>query len=285
MTAAYLPDPDCETLEYQNPAGDRVTMVMRAGVAGRMMPPVGTTTLPVPSRNGSRWLGSAHLERIVTVPTVFPGTVTDRAELRRWAAVLDPTKGEGTLSVIQGANAGRYLRCTYEAGLEELAEERPDLNLGALLFRAAWPYWLENLEHSVTVAQGSTITHWFPFLPLVLGASDAFAVFTVTVTGDVPSWPVVTVTGPGQDVTAQNLTTGLSWTVTGSVPDGSVLTVDTRPGFKAVTQDGVNAFPRLAPGSSLWPLVPGPNRVQLSMALTSLASSAAFAWRNQWLAA
>jgi len=249
------------------------------------MPPVATTTLPVPGRNGSRWLGSRHLERIVTIPTVMPGTFTDRAELRRWAHVLDPTRGEGTLTIVDGAYAGRFLRCSYDSGLDELAEERPDFNLGVLLFRAAWPYWLENLESSVTVRQGSTVTTWFPFLPLVLGASDAFATFTVTITGDVPSWPVVTVLGPGQDVTAQNLTTGQTWTVSGALAAGSTLVVDTRPGYKLVTIDATNAYPRLTPGSALWPLQPGPNRVQVSMALTDPTSVATFAWRNQWLAA
>jgi len=279
------PEPGCETVEYRAPDGDTVRFRMRAGAAGRMMPPVLTTSIPVPGRNGSRYLGSRHLERIVTIPTVMPGTNDDRAELRRWANVLDPVPGEGTLTIVDGANAGRYLRCVYDSGLDELEELRPDFNVGTLLFRAAWPYWLENLESTVTVAQGSTVTHWFPFLPLILGASDAFAVFTVTVTGDVPAWPVVTVLGPGTDVTVQNLTTGLSWTVSGALAAGSTLVVDTRPGIKTVMIDGSNGYPRLTPTSSLWPLEPGPNRVQVSMALTDPTALVTFAYRNQWLAA
>jgi hypothetical protein len=282
---AYTPWPGCETVEYRNPAGETLRCIMRAGAAGRMMPPIQTTTVPVPGRNGSRWLGARHLERIVTIPTVMPGTITDRAELRRWAHVLDPTLGEGTLTVVDGPHAGRFLRCCYDAGLDELAEELPHLNLGTLLFRAAWPYWLEGIESSVTVQQGATTTHWFPFLPLILGASDAFAVFTITITGDVPSWPVVTVLGPGTDVTVQNLTTGLSWTVSGALAAGSTLEVDTRPGVKTVQIDGLNAYPRLTPTSSLWPLEPGPNRVQVSMALTDVNARVTLAYRNQWLAA
>ena len=38
---------------------------------------------------------------------------------------------------------------------------------------------------------------WFPFLPLVFGASDAFSLFTVDNSGDVDAWPVITVYGPG----------------------------------------------------------------------------------------
>lgn len=283
--APWTPWPGCETVEYRNPAGDAVRFLMLAGATGRIMPPVKLTTLPVPAMNGSRYLGAAHLERMVAIPVAVPGSITSRDELRRWAQVLDPTKGQGTLTVVEGANAGRVLTCAYDAGLDELEETFPDVNLGTILFRAAWPYWADGVESSVEVRQGSTLTTWFPFLPLVLGASDAFASFTITNTGDVRAWPVVTVLGPGQVVTAENLTTGLSWTVTGSIAAGSTLVVDTRPGSKRVTIDGVNSFPRLTADSALWPLEPGPNRVSLSMAFTSAASLASFAWRNLWLSA
>jgi len=281
----WEPIPGCETLEWRSPLGETVRFRMLAGAAGRLMPPIQSTTLAVPATNGSRYLGSAHLERLVTVPLPVPGSLTDRSELRRWAAALDPTKGEGTLTVADGTSAGRFLRCVYDAGLDELEEEHPDFNTGALIFRAAWPYWLDGAEQSVSVTQGTTLTKWFPFLPLVLGASDAFASFVVTNGGDVPAWPVVTVTGPGTDVTVQNLTTGASWTVSGALAAGSKLIVDTRPSFKAVTVDGTNAFGRLTPTSQLWALAPGANRVQVSIALTSAASLAAFTWRNAWLSA
>jgi hypothetical protein len=275
----------CETVEYRSIAGETVRFNMLVGAVGRLMPPVKVTTLPVPAGVGSRLLGATHLERPVSIPVAFPGPITDRTELRRWARVLDPAPGEGTLTVVNGPSPGRFLRCSYEAGLEELAEEFPNLNVGHLLFRAVWPYWLDTTEQSVSVAQGTAMQTWFPFLPLILGASDAFAVFTVTITGDVPAWPVVTVLGPGQDVTVQNLTTALSWTVSGSLAAGSTLVVDTRPGVKTVSIDGANGYPRLTPASSLWPLMPGPNKVQVSMALTDPTALVTFAYRNQWLAA
>jgi hypothetical protein len=275
----------CETMEYRNPAGEIVRFLMLAGAAGRLMPPVKLTTLPVPLMNGSRFLGAAHLESIVSVPVAFPGTLTDRAELRRWARVLDPTKGEGTLAVVGGPSAGRQLRCCYDAGLDELEETFGATNLGTLLFRAAWPYWQAATEQQITVQQGSVVVRWFPFLPLVLGASDAFGTASVTNVGDVPAWPVFTVTGPGSEVRAENMTTGQAWQVTGALAAGQQLVVDTRPGAKLVTIDGANAFPRLAAGSSLWPLLPGLNQVQIAIALTSTATIATMAWRDAWLSA
>ena len=287
MSAAHPwdPWPGCETMAFRNPAGETVTFLMLAGTKARMMPPVHVTTMAVPAGNGSRFLGAAHLERIVAVPVAVPGSITDRDELRRWARVLDPTKGEGQLSVVSGPSAGRLLTCCYDAGLDELEETFPNVNLATLLFRAAWPYWQEGMEQSVVITPGSAVRTWFPFLPLILGASDAFGVFNVTNDGDVPAWPVVTATGPGQDLTVQNLTTGQAWTVAGAIAAGSVVIVDTRPGRKTATLDGTNVFSRLTPTSELWPLAPGLNQVQVSFALTSAASSVAFSWRRQWLAA
>jgi len=281
----YAPWPDCETVQFRNPDGEVATFLMRSGSTGRMMPPVKNTMLPLPGADGSRLLGSALLERPVVIPVVFPGAVTDRAELRRWARVLDPTRGEGTLTVVQGENAGRSLPCVYEAGLEDLQEDLPDFNLGHLVFRAARPFWQDAIEQAVVAEQGSSVTTWFPFLPIALGASDAFASFVVTITGDAESWPIFTVIGPGTDVTAQNLTTGKSWSVPGTLAAGSTLVVDTRPGEKSVTKDGANAFASLAAGSKLWSLPRGANRVQLSMATTTVASSVRIAWRNSWLSA
>ncbi|HEV8163153.1 MAG TPA: hypothetical protein VGR74_01660, partial [Actinomycetota bacterium] len=116
----------CETMAFTNPAGETVTFLMLVGAKARMMPPVHVKTLGVPAGNGSRFLGAAHLERIVAVPVAVPGSVTDRDELRRWASVLDPTKGQGTLAVV-GAEAGRSLTCAYDAGLDDLEEVAPNV--------------------------------------------------------------------------------------------------------------------------------------------------------------
>ena len=274
----------CETMAFTNPLGETVTFLMLVGAKARMMPPVKVTTLPVPAGNGSRFLGAGHLERIVALPVAFPGSVTDRDELRRWAGVLDPTKGEGTLAVV-GAEAGRHLTCAYDAGLDELEEVAPNVNVGTLLFRAAWPYWQDASEQIRQVQQGTALATWFPFLPRVLGASDAFGLFNVTNDGDVAAWPVVTARGPGTDLTVTNETTGASWKVAGVIAAGSQVIVDTRPGRKTATIDGTNAFAKLTPDSELWALAPGVNQVQVSFALTSAASSVAFTWRRQWLAA
>jgi hypothetical protein len=137
----WVPDTICETHEWRSALGETIRFVTRTEAVQRMMPPVSITTLKVPQAQGGRFRGARHEERLATIPVVVPGPVDGRDELRRWAAALDPLKGEGTLTVVQGPHAGRQLTCTYEAGLESYAEEFGLLGLTTLAFRAAEPYW------------------------------------------------------------------------------------------------------------------------------------------------
>jgi hypothetical protein len=282
----WEPDLDCETHEWRSPDGETIRFVTRTEATQRFMPPVAIHTVKVPQAAGGRFRSARHDERLVTLPVVLPGPATGREELRRWARALDPMKGEGTLTVVQGDYAGRQLACVYEGGLDSYAEEYAELGLTTLGFRAAEPYWLDGVESSVTTTLNQTANTWFPFLPLILGeAVNAFSTVTVTNSGDVDAWPVVTAIGPGTVVTLTNLTTGLMWSAVGNIGDGSSLVVDTRPGHKTVRLDGTNAFSWLTDESVLWPLVPGPNRISIGFGNATTASSVSFAWRNRWLSA
>lgn len=285
MSDPWVPDATCETHEWVSPLGETIRFVTRTEAQQRMMPPVTIHTVQVPQAQGGRFRGARHDERLVTLPVVVPGPTAGRAELRRWARALDPLKGEGTLTVVQGPYAGRRIVCAYEAGLDTFAEEWPLLGLTTLAFRAADPYWEDSIESNISATIGSNLHTWFPFLPLVLGTSDVFAVVTIDNPGDVNTWPIFTVLGPGTDLTARNETTGQSWHLTGNVPDAGQVVVDHRPGHRAARLDGVNVFGRLTDDSVLWPLVPGPNRVSIGFASATATSSVVAAWRNRWLAA
>jgi hypothetical protein len=285
VSAPWVPDTYCETHEWRSATGEVIRFVTRVEAQQRFMPPVEIHTIRVPQAQGGRFRYGQHSERLVTLPVVVPGPTAGRAELRRWARALDPLKGEGTLTVVQGAYAGRQLVCAYEAGLDTFAEQYPLLGLTTLAFRAADPYWQDSTESSLVANINSTAFTWFPFFPLILGASDVFAQATITNAGDVNAWPVITTIGPGTDLTLTNLTTGLMWHLTGNIAAGATLVVDHRPGRKSARLDGVNVFGRLTDDSALWPLVPGPNRVSMGFAGGTAASKISFAWRSRWLAA
>jgi hypothetical protein len=285
MQAPWVPDADCETHEWRSATGEVIRFVTRTEAAQRMMPPVTIHTVKVPQSHGGRFRYGRHEERLATIPVVLPGPIEGRDELRRWARALDPVKGEGTLTVVQGAYAGRMLVCAYETGLEDFTEEWPLLGLTTLGFRAADPYWRDAAESSLIVKLGQTGYTWFPFLPLILGSSDLFGIATIANVGDVEAWPIVSVTGPGTDLSVTNQTTGEAWQFPGAIAAGSTLVVDHRPGSKSARLDGANVFGRLTDDSILWPLEAGPNRVAIGFAAGSAASSIDFAWRNRWLSA
>jgi hypothetical protein len=282
----WVPDEDCETHEWRSATGETIRFVTRTEAQQRFMPPVTLHTIKVPQTQGARFRDARHDERLVTLPVVFPGPTAGRDEIRRWARALDPVKGEGTLTVVQGDHAGRQLVCAYEAGLDGFTEEYPMLGLGTLAFHAADPYWQDATEHSDTAGIDSTGHTWFPFPPLVLGASDVFATLTLTNDGDVDAWPIITAHGPGNDLTVTNETTGLAWTITGAIVlDATPVVVDHRPGHKSVTYGDESLFGRLTDTSVLWPIVPGTNRISIGFASADVNSSVSFTWRNRWLSA
>lgn len=285
MSAPWIADTVCETHEWRASSGETIRFSTLVGAQQRMMPPVELVTIRVPQSQGGRFRWARHAERVVSLPVVVPGPTEGRDEVRRWAKALDPLRGEGTLTVVQGPWAGRRIVCVYEAGLDAFTEDYPLLGLATLLFRASDPYWDDGAESSFTASQASTKTTWFPFLPLVLGASDVFAVATITNVGDVDAWPVVTVTGPGSDLTVTNTTTADTWHLTGAIAAGSTAVIDTRPGHKSARVDGFNVFGRLTDDSVLWPLVPAANRVSIAFTGTTVATRVVFAWRNRWLSA
>lgn len=285
MSDAWVPDAVCETHEWRSATGEVIRFVTRTEAKQRMMPPVTIHTVRVPQAQGGRFRHARHDERLATLPVVVPGATAGRDELRRWAKALDPVKGEGTLTVVQGTHPGRQLVCAYEAGLDDFAEEYPHLGLTTLAFRAADPYWQDAAESSVIGTIDPRAYQWFPFLPLVLGASDVFTAVTIDNTGDVDSWPVVSTVGPGVDLVVANETTGESWSYLDPIAAGSTLIVDHRPGHKTARLNGFNAFGRLTDDSVLWPLVPGPNRISINFDAATTASSVTFGWRNRWLAA
>jgi phage-related protein len=284
-SAPWIPDADCETHEWRSSAGETIRFETRVEAQQRMMPPVTIQTVRVPQAQGGRFRGARHDERLATIPVVLPGPTAGRDELRRWARALDPLKGEGTLTVVQGEHAGRQLVCCYEAGLDSFAEQYASLGLTTLAFRAADPYWQDAAESSFAATIDSAGFTWFPFLPLVLGASDVFAVGTITNAGDVDAWPVIKTAGPGTDLAVENLTTGQSWHFEGAIAAGSTLVVDHRPGHKSARLDGANVFGRLSDDSVLWRLVPGPNRISIGFASATETARVEFTWRNRWLSA
>lgn len=282
--SAWTPEVGCETHEWRSALGETIRFVTRIEAEGRMLPPVSVQTAKLPLAGGSRFRTARHDERVVLVPVVVPGPQDGRAELRSWARALDPTKGEGTLTVVDGPYAGRQLSCVYDGGLETFQEQYPGLGLTTLAFRAADPYWYDSTENQITLTTGGDRL-WFPFPPLVLSPMEVWGGATITNVGDVGAYPVFTIEGPGDVLTVTNETTGEWWEMRYRFFAGETLVVDTRPGRKSARLDGANVFVGLWPESVLFPFAAGPNQITIALTEASGDTSVRITWRNRWLAA
>lgn len=274
---------EAEALEYVSGDGLSVRFVVERGSTGRMMPPVDVWEDIVPLTPGSRFRGTRHAARTVTIPIVTGGLRFGRAEIRQLARVLDPARGMGRLRSVgfSSQGTGRELNCVYQGGLDALKEEYPHWARVALLFRATDPYWVDQTEQVRDFAPANVDTEWFPFFPLDLGGTNILGNFSITNVGDVEAWPTIEVGGPGSGFIFQNISTGQRMAVTGDVAAGQTLRVVTLPGARSVTYAGQNWFSRLSRDSVLWGLRPGLNQLRVTYETTS--ARIILRWRLRYL--
>lgn len=265
------------------------------GGTGLHMPPIRRTHLQVAGLAGTRLQTIQHDMRVVDLPFRFAAGSEEalRALLRTWRRRLDPLRGPGQLWCIADDGRAFILTGHYVQGLEldESTTNRAtsDLNrepsqLAVLAWEADDPYWYDAIEQSAGWVLGGPVPKWFTprWLPIVLAPSSLTGRATIANAGEVDAWPRWTISGPGSTITVTNVTTGRSFTWAGSLDDTDQLVVDTSPGVKTVTVNGVDAFGLLT-GWDMWPLVTGANDVAVSLSESTADSRIDVAYRNGWL--
>lgn len=85
-------------------------------------------------------------------------------------------------------------------------------------------------------------------------------VLTVAYNGDLPEYPVVSITGPIVDATLTNGVTGRSFGVSGTIAAGETYVFDLRQGSASVTAGGTSRITQLAADADItgWSIVPSP---------------------------
>ena len=158
-----------------------------------------------------------------------------------------------------------------------------------LAFFAADPFWYDDTETTSTFAASGAASPFFPIPNATTGSfititsSEVFATEVVTNSGDVPAYPVWTITGPGSAIALRNITTDKQITLSAnsglSLTASQTLEIDTRPGSTLVERDGANVAAYLADASELGPLDLGANTIQIEMSGTTGDSSVEIAYR------
>lgn len=269
-----------ETFTWIDPVG--ASTVLSVGwnsqvgdMTGRYMPAVQHQEDVIPLQPGARHRLTLHMEHDFILPINVRSTSLAglRTALRALMYAMNPTRGSGIVRVSTVLGDLREIECYYVTGLEVAENADKSGRYGQqcyVTFRAYDPYW-RDISDTAATWQVTATPNFFPFFPLRLTSSAIVVHATVSNGGDVPTWPVWTIIGPGSGIVLQNGTTGEEITfLTTVLGVGQTISIDTRPGNKTVTRnDGTNLFSDLDPLSTLWQLQQGANVVNLQMAGTA----------------
>lgn len=285
-----------ETVVWIDPEGAITTFSrVEFDLSGRWFPSLVLDEDPLPGQPGSRLNEVRHGPLEFTMP-VWVRTASEtalRTALRAVVYALDPSRGVGTVRVTAPGGDLRELPCVCVDGLpmvERLGQTSNTVDQKLVLaFRAHSPYWTAASDTVQDFTLGTQPTFFNgPWFPLRLASSEILVDTSVSNDGDVESWPVWTITGPGSGIVLQNLTSGkdLAFSAQGGLVLGSgeSVVVDTRPGYKTLTKgDGGNAWPHVAATSALWSLSRGGNAIRLQMAGSTTASGLRVSHRPRYL--
>ncbi|WP_086846729.1 phage distal tail protein [Amycolatopsis kentuckyensis] len=270
--------------------GTVTTLDVDWDASGRFAPPPVFASTGVPGQPGERLREVRHGIKEFTVKLTLAASDEGslRTAQRALVKAMNPVRGPGTLRVTSPLGDVREILCYYSDGLgmdEKEGVSGPSMQQADVTFRAFEPYWRDASDISISYTVGVTPT-FFPFFPLRLTSSQIAVDATVSNNGDVETWPVWQINGPGNSITLRNITTGELLTLTGvTLTAGQFITVDTRPGYGTVKMnDGTSIFSALTATSSLWSLAEGSNAVRLEMTgATAGASALQLNYRQKYL--
>lgn len=268
------------------------------GRGGEDLPPYEVTedTLPQGDQPYGVVRGVRAAPRTYTFPLLIhnPGNAGFRTRQQRVLRAFDPTTGDGRLRLLQPNGDERSLTARYSSGAEGSdIQDRAGLwwRVYAVQLRALDPYWSSMQPKTLTFGGGGDGGAFFPLLPVRLAASSVLGETTAQVEGDAPSWGIWTITGPANGITTlANTSLGLQvkLNLTGDyeLAEDEQLVVDMRPARpRIVGPDGDSWYGARVGVPQMWPLLPGPQDIELAVAGATGATSLRFDYVPRWLAA
>ena len=242
---------------------------------GMWAPPYILTTTRMPLADGAVLNGVAVEARGIDLAQKVRGRTRAAliALMRDLSHRMDPTRGDGSLTIINETGS-RILYCIPE-GIRDGKDHYTSMEM-TLSFLATDPYWYELAPTSKIIQNSGPVTTFFSdhFLPIRLIRSMIYAIETVTNPGDVDTYPIWTINGPGKNLVLTNLTTRKKISLGNlALTDGQKLVIDTRTLKKTIKLDGVDIFELISKTSSLWPLAVGDNSIEIQLSETDTGSS------------
>lgn len=254
---------------------DWVNYICTRGQSGVWAPPYTLESTKTPISEGSQFKSVIVGERGVDLTQIVKANT--RAALltllRDLSHRMDPTRGEGYLKFVNDSET-RILYCRPE-GIKKITDKNMIAEL-MLSFTANDPFLYAATAEEVVFSTAGVVGSFFSetFFPIHLTRSVVYSLQIINNTGNAEVYPVWTITGPGQSIQFTNLRSGkfISLGVLELFP-GEVLIIDTRKDKKTIELDGDNTFAYLTDLSSMWPLLPGNNLIQIEMSGSTVESS------------
>ena len=288
-------------LTYVDPDGqawaltDRSSGVVATACAGISGPQPALTSVGLPG-GGALPQSYRPVARTITLG-IFVEAVTQAEFLMRqdrWTrAIWNERLGypaPGLLVLARPDGTSRQIQVMHVDGGDQADDSSSKGGLTwstyALTFTAADPLWSDS--DSIELSFGSSSAAGVPPMPpIVLAPATLLGDNQVVNSGDADSYPLWTIRGPGQP-TLTNVTTGRTFGLDVTLGSSEIVVVDTRSGNQsAVDQDGVDRWGDLVKSSprDLWPLVPGVNSLNLSIAGSDAGSKITLSYTRRWLRA
>lgn len=271
---------------WVTPGGSQIDLqsspyLILQGMSGHLMPPFARS---------EKWLGELGVltglrpdARDVFLPLLVRAADIDAA-MRQIATIFNPRNGDGYLRAVDGSGQARRLMCRYAGGLEGGESGAGWYRVGVRL-RALQPYWEAEsaAQYTYTVDQ-PVLFFSYPFG--VLSDSTINVGPTLVNGGDVPVYPIITITGRTRNAILKHLDTGRQvYFPSLAMESGDILTIDMRRENMSVMLNNNNAYALMDLSSMFWSLAPGQNTLLLIADGSETNSSIKIEWYERYLTA
>lgn len=262
------------------------------GSLGLGIAPASFASTAVPSGHGSHLRGKRLEERDVFVPVLVEASspaslITEKDRLERLLSPVDPRPLWLRVEV-PGRDEYRELPVHYAGGLQgdygsEAGYDFLRLGIQLRSFSAFWYGAEKTISRSVDPGSKPFLSATEPFFPIVLADSTVDAQLKLNVVGDAPTFPVWTITPPGEDLNIVHTTTGRKFFVDGNLTE--TLTIDMEEErLSSATIAEATWWDRVSADSHPFPLLPGENVLEFSLVGADSTSLVHVTYRPRFLA-
>jgi len=120
---------------------------------------------------------------------------------------------------------------------------------------------------------------------IVYGSGDTSGQLFITNSGNTTTYPIISITGPGNFPAVINATSGYTMYFSGALSASDTIVIDTNPLRRTVIlNNALSVYSRLQfSTSTIWGLLPGANDIRLTFASFSTGAGMAIQWQNAWI--